>query len=102
MDEESAIVVFRITQESLTNVLRYARADTVKILMKLESGHYCSAIQGNGFDLTAPKKTKFFGLLLGIRECSIMLSEKTCISRVPGNGTLMHIRISAKPMRQSL
>jgi len=103
MDEESSIVVFRISQESLTNVLRHAGASKVAISVKLEADHYCLEIQdnGQGFDVLAPRKTKSFGLL-GIQERAIMLGGETSVASSPGQGTLIKVRIPANPARQSL
>ncbi len=103
MDEECAIVIFRIAQESLTNVLRHAAASTVKIAVNLEKDHYCLEIydNGRGFDANAPTKTKSFGLI-GIRERSLMLGGETTISSVPGQGTSIQVRIPANPKRPEL
>ncbi len=103
MDEECAIVIFRIAQESLTNVLRHAAASKVSVSVNLDSGHYCLEIydNGRGFDANAPNKTKSFGLI-GIRERSLMLGGETNISSVPGQGTSIQVRIPVNPTRQEL
>lgn len=103
MDEECAIVIFRIAQESLTNVLRHAAASKVKIAVNLDKDHYCLKIDdnGRGFDTHAPTKTKSFGLI-GIRERSLMLGGETSISSAPGQGTSIQVRIPANPKRPEL
>ncbi|MBD9359076.1 PAS domain S-box protein [Methylomonas fluvii] len=103
MDEECAIVIFRIAQESLTNVLRHAAASQVKIAVNLDKDHYCLKIDdnGRGFDAHAPTKTKSFGLI-GIRERSLMLGGETSISSAPGQGTSIQVRIPANPKRPEL
>ncbi|WP_082880072.1 PAS domain S-box protein [Methylomonas methanica] len=103
MDEECSIVIFRIAQESLTNVLRHAAASKVKIAVNLDKDHYCLEIydNGRGFDANAPTKTKSFGLI-GIRERSLMLGGETNISSVPGQGTSIQVRIPANPKRPEL
>jgi PAS domain S-box-containing protein len=103
MDEECAIVIFRIAQESLTNVLRHADASKVRISITLDKDHYCLKIydNGRGFDTAAAKKIKSFGLI-GIRERSLMLGGETNISSTPGNGTSIQVRIPVNPTRQVL
>ena len=46
---------YRIVQESLQNVVKYASASTVKIIFQLEAGNFVLKIvdDGKGFDNTA-------------------------------------------------
>ena len=48
LDDETATALFRILQESLTNVARHARATKVKIQLKIEEGAVSLEIQDNG------------------------------------------------------
>ncbi len=103
MDEECAMAVFRIVQESLTNVLKHSAADKVKISIGIEAGHYCLEIfdNGRGFDASDARKTQSFGLI-GIQERSIMLGGATEILGSPEAGTAVRVRIPAAPNRYVL
>lgn len=103
MDEECAMAVFRIVQESLTNVLKHSAADKVKIRIGIEAGHYCLEIfdNGRGFDASDARKTQSFGLI-GIQERSIMLGGATEILTSPEAGTAVRVRIPAAPNRYVL
>jgi signal transduction histidine kinase len=92
--EDRSIVLFRILQESLTNIARHAEARNVEILLRRNATHVRLDIKddGKGFDAEAAGKKKTFGLL-GIRERVIMLHGNLNISSVPGEGTQVSVSI---------
>jgi len=94
LDEEAAIVVFRIVQESINNVLKHAQATKMTISMKVESGNYLLEIgdNGKGFDYKSPREVNSLGLI-GIQERAIMLGGEAKISSTQGKGTLIQVRI---------
>jgi len=93
LDENYAIALFRIVQESLTNVARHARTDKVEITLVREGDDYVLKIRDNGagFDLGV-KKENSFGLV-GIRERVLMLAGTVFINSQPGSGTEIVVRI---------
>ena len=94
LDETRAIVVFRIVQESLTNITRYARASQVDIDLSLRGNELWVQVQddGCGFDLAAAAKRKSFGLL-GMRERAIALGGRVDVVSAPGQGTVINVSI---------
>lgn len=103
MDEECAMAVFRIVQESLTNVLKHSGADRVKIRIDIEASHYLVEVfdNGRGFDASDARKTQSFGLI-GIQERAIMLGGVTEILSTPEAGTAVRVRIPAALNRNVL
>jgi PAS domain S-box-containing protein len=94
LPEDRAIVLFRILQESLTNISRHAGARNVEIRLRSNTTHVRLDVEddGRGFDVEAARKKKTFGLL-GIRERVIMLRGTLNISSVPGEGTQVSVSI---------
>jgi len=94
LDEDRGIVLFRILQESLTNISRHANARTVEISLRRDATHVRLDVKddGQGFDNEAAGKKKTFGLL-GIRERVIMLHGNLSITSVPGVGTQVSVSI---------
>jgi signal transduction histidine kinase len=92
--ERQAITVFRIAQESLTNAARYAKAERIEIAFDREAEAHVLEIKddGVGFDTTAPRKLKSFGLV-GIRERALAVGGELIISSAPGAGTAVQVRI---------
>jgi len=91
--EDRSIVLFRILQESLTNISRHAEAGAVEISLRRDATHVRLDVKddGRGFDPEAVGK-KTFGLL-GMRERVIMLHGDLSITSVPGKGTQVSVSI---------
>jgi PAS domain S-box-containing protein len=92
LGEDRSIVLFRIVQESLTNVSRHASARNVEILLDHDAERIRLDVQddGVGFDVDAARRKKTFGLL-GIRERVIMLRGELTIASAPGRGTRVSV-----------
>lgn len=93
--DERATTVFRIVQESLTNVARHAGADAVDIRLERDAGHYRVEVRddGGGFDagMTRPRS---FGLI-GMRERALMVDGELTIDSAPGRSTTVRLRMPA-------
>ncbi|WFP49572.1 PAS domain S-box protein [Methylomonas sp. EFPC3] len=103
MDEECATALFRIVQESLTNVLKHSGADKVKIRIAMEPGFYYLEIcdNGRGFAASDARKAQSFGLI-GIQERAIMLGGTSEFLSTPDTGTTIRVRVPATPNRYLL
>ena len=92
--EDRSIVLFRILQESLTNISRHANARNVEIRLRSNGTHVRLDVKddGRGFDVEAARGRKTFGLL-GMRERVIMLHGTLNITSVPAEGTQVSVSI---------
>ena len=88
LDDIQATAVFRVVQESLTNVARHAHATEVVITVGGGDGGLELRVQdnGGGFDPAVVRRAQGFGLL-GMRERVLALGGKLHIDSVPGKGT---------------
>ena len=88
LDEPRTIGIFRILQESMTNVARHARADGIHIGLSVLDDHVLLRVQddGQGFDALAEGNQPSFGLL-GMRERAASLGGRVDVSSQPGQGT---------------
>lgn len=100
LDENHEIALFRIVQESLTNVARHAKAQRVDIAIAKDADDYVLKVRdnGTGFDTNA-KQMNSFGLV-GIRERALMLGGTIAINSRPGNGTEIEVRIPAQSISE--
>lgn len=91
LDEKRATELFRIVQESLTNISRHARATEVEIVLERSDTQYFLEVRdnGKGFDPGIRKK-KSFGLV-GIRERVLVLGGEVDILSTPGRGTVVKV-----------
>lgn len=87
LDEHRAMTVFRIVQESLTNVARHAQASRVEILLKRQGADCFLQVRdnGKGFDPLTPRPDSFG--LAGIRERVFMLDGELTVSSAAKQGT---------------
>ncbi len=74
LDDETSTVLFRVLQETLTNVMRHARATQVEISLSAEGGRLVLQVVDNGVGMPGVRnrRVKSFGLA-GIRERISML-----------------------------
>lgn len=93
LNEESGIAVFRMVQESLTNVVRHADATKASVSLQRKKNCYRLEVRddGKGFDPDQVRK-KSLGLV-GLRERALMLGGEVCIASAPGQGTSIVVRI---------
>jgi PAS domain S-box-containing protein len=89
---------YRVVQESLTNVLKHARAKRVNVILRCSTGRLQLAVEddGQGFDsdavMTAPGSGGHLGLL-GMSERMAYLGGTLVIDSTPGHGTAVIARI---------
>ncbi|MBZ5532907.1 MAG: PAS domain S-box protein [Acidobacteriia bacterium] len=86
--------VFRILQETLTNVARHAGATRVQVVKRKRRGHLVLTVRdnGRGFDPAAASASKSLGLV-GMRERAAMLGGKVEVSSAPGKGASVNVWI---------
>lgn len=86
--------LFRILQESLTNIIRHASATQVDIHLKNQNNEFILYIEdnGSGFDMNAVAEKKTLGLL-GIKERSAMMQGVFAINSEPLKGTKLEVRV---------
>lgn len=91
--EERAIALFRIVQESLTNVARHAQARHVCVSLERVGNDCLLQVRddGCGFDPVATRKRSFG--LAGMKERMLMLGGKIDIASAPGKGTTIKVEL---------
>jgi signal transduction histidine kinase len=97
LDDTRSVVLFRIVQESLTNISRYAHASQVDITLRRLDNELQASIRdnGRGFDTQASGQFKTMGLL-GMRERALALGGVLDIISRPGQGTHISLSIPIK------
>ncbi len=100
VNDAEKIGLFRIFQESLTNVARHAQAATVRVALKRENENIVLSIQddGIGFDSKIVGVKRTLGIL-GMKERTTMLGGQYEVKSTPGKGTLVTVSI---PIRQAI
>jgi PAS domain S-box-containing protein len=94
LQEPLASCIFRMLQESLTNVARHSGASSVQVALSRSNGEIALTVKdnGRGFSPEAPRKPESYGLV-GLRERAYLVGGKVRIESAPGEGVRIDVRI---------
>lgn len=94
LERDCATAVFRIFQESLTNVARHSNATKVGVSLSRQNGHLVLKVQDNGRGITKTEMNNTHSLgLVGMRERALMFGGDLEVAGLPGRGTTVTLRI---------
>jgi signal transduction histidine kinase len=91
---EASIVVFRIVQEALTNVLKHARAQIVEVVIDIRPPWLVVRIRDDGVGMPL-ERLRVLGShgLAAMRHRTRVLGGQWAISRPPAGGTQIEVRL---------
>ena len=94
IDTDLSTTIFRIFQETLTNIMRHSEATKVNVSLKGTKGNIDLVVRDNGKGITEAKLSKInsFGLI-GIRERAYSWGGTVMISGQTGRGTTVKVHI---------
>jgi PAS domain S-box-containing protein len=94
LDRPRSTALFRIFQETLTNIARHARATKVSIKLEQNNGDVSLQVQDNGNGIPKSKLSDPRSLgILGMRERALLLGGEVAIRGARGKGTKVTARI---------
>ncbi|MFZ3322494.1 MAG: PAS domain-containing sensor histidine kinase [Usitatibacter sp.] len=90
-----ATAIFRVLQESLTNVTKHAEATQVAVSLGRSDGKVALSVKdnGRGFSESDARKPNSYGLI-GMRERAYVLGGIATIESTPRGGTLVRLEFS--------
>ncbi|MEK7250399.1 MAG: ATP-binding protein, partial [Bacteroidota bacterium] len=92
--EDLSTTVFRIFQESLTNVARHSGATVATASLTIAKERLQLTITDNGRGITDKEVTTTSSLgLLGIRERALLMGGTCTVAGVPGKGTTITVEL---------
>jgi signal transduction histidine kinase len=94
MSKDAAIALFRIVQGGLVNIIRHAKAKTVKLELSGDERHCVMTLtdDGHGFDSNSPQFRWSHGLM-GMRQRADSLGGRLDIESRVGAGTRLRVEI---------
>ena len=94
LPREQVTTVFRMFQESLTNIARHARATEVAVTLGANSGTLSLRVADNGIGITKEQATKPNSVgLAGMRERALRWGGEVEITGIQGKGTTVMLRM---------
>jgi PAS domain S-box-containing protein len=98
LTRDKTTAIFRIFQETLTNVARHAKATRVEVFLSRENGNLTLSIRDNGRGITEAECSDIKSLgLLGMKERARLIGGEIAIEGNPGKGTVVHVRVPIIP-----
>jgi signal transduction histidine kinase len=102
LDRERSTAIFRILQESLTNVARHAEATNVRITVARTVDRIALEVVDNGKGITEEQISQSTSLgLVGMQERMYTWDGEFKISGRPGKGTTVSVKIPITEDRES-
>ena len=94
VDQDRSTAIFRIFQETLTNVTRHAHATKVTVSLKEKAGTILLRVKDNGTGITAEQISdpQSFGLI-GMQERVRPWGGKVSFKGIPGKGTTVVVSV---------
>lgn len=93
-DKKISTNIYRILQETLTNIIRHAQATSARVLLSKREGMIVMEVTDNGIGLEKEKIDSFKSLgLVGIRERLKINRGTLTIISAPGKGTTIRVNI---------
>jgi len=93
LSAEQSLALFRVAQESLTNVRKYAKASQVKLSLQEEGGVVLLSIRDNGVGFDTQDIELHGHGIAGIKHRTQMFHGSLTLSSSPGKGTHIEVRI---------
>jgi signal transduction histidine kinase len=92
LNEKASTALFRIFQESLTNITRHAKATKVELRVRKVQNQLILEIEDNGRGITEAEILDKSSLgIMGMKERSILIGGEITFSGKPGEGTVVSI-----------
>jgi signal transduction histidine kinase len=94
VDADRATALFRILQETLTNVALHSGATEVSIELAEDNGVITLQIHDNGRGISDENLSARESLgILGMRERAALLGGELIVDTAPGHGTTVRVRL---------
>ena len=94
LQDPHATTIFRVLQESLTNIAKHSQATQVEVILEREGTEVVLTVHdnGRGFSTQDPARPGSFGLV-GLRERAALLNGRVAIDSEPGRGARIEMRL---------
>ncbi|MEU0440252.1 sensor histidine kinase [Streptomyces sp. NPDC006186] len=88
LSSETELVLYRVAQESLTNVARHAEAEEVSVALRHADGQVVLTVTDDGHGITVPREGAG---MRGMRERALLVGAALEISSPPHGGTQVQL-----------
>jgi two-component system sensor histidine kinase UhpB len=93
---DDELVIYRVAQEALTNVVRHAAARTVALALERRGDAVVLRVTDDGRGIEPADLDSSFGIR-GMRERALLVGARLTIDTAPGRGTSVELDVPAEP-----
>jgi two-component system sensor histidine kinase UhpB len=94
---ETDLVVYRVAQESLTNVMRHAQASRAMVSLETHEDRLRLRVRDNGRGIAAGERGEAKTGLAGMRERAMLVGGSLSVKSEPGQGTEVELEVPLQP-----
>jgi two-component system sensor histidine kinase UhpB len=96
LDPDEELVVYRVAQEALTNVVRHAATRSAQLVLDVRDGRVELEVRDSGAGFEAGVAPESAGLL-GMRERALLIGAELEVRSAVGDGTSVRLRLAGRP-----
>jgi len=98
LNEDGKLVLYRVVQEALSNVVRHSGATVVNVAIHAEGSAVLAVVEDDGHGFDGSRVGDGAGLgLLGMKERAASAGGSVLVESAPGGGTRVQLRIPQQP-----
>ena len=95
LDPDEELVVYRVAQEALTNVVRHATTRSARLVLGVHDGRVELEVSDDGAGFRSGVAPKTAGLL-GMRERALLIGAELEVRSAVGEGTSVFLRLAGR------
>ena len=94
IDNDKSVILFRIAQEVLNNIVKHSRATQLTINLSFTEKLFTLALKDNGIGFNVDEKLRALGAgLRNLTARALLINAQLHIQSLPGNGTTITIEL---------
>ena len=91
--DDAELVIYRVAQESLTNVVRHAGANRAEVRLAEVDGHVELSVTDDGVGCSDVRLDSAEGGMRGMRERAVLVGGRLAVERAESGGTLVRLQV---------
>jgi two-component system sensor histidine kinase UhpB len=95
LDPDEEVVVYRVAQEALTNIVRHAAAPRAQLALQVREGRVELQVSDTGAGFQPAAISEGTGVL-GMRERALLIGAELDVRSAPGHGTSVRLRLAGR------
>jgi two-component system sensor histidine kinase UhpB len=96
LDDDAELVIYRVAQESLTNVVRHAHARHVQVTIGRDDSQVELSVRDDGIGIDAAQAAGSPGGIRGMRERAMLIRARLELEALPTGGTEVRLHVPAR------